>query len=53
MTLSYLIVSIYLIVRQVLWILTYGLDANFTYQDPDMASIPWWIHVVMHGTPII
>jgi hypothetical protein len=51
-TISYLIVSIYLIVLQLIWISENGLNASFTYQNPEITGFPWWIHVIMHGTPI-
>ncbi|MHA1684570.1 MAG: hypothetical protein ACTSUE_26770 [Promethearchaeota archaeon] len=52
LTISYLVVSVYLLARQAIWVGTYGLDANFTYQEPAMEPFPWWIHVVMHGFPV-
>ncbi len=55
-TVSYLIVSIYLLSRQVLWVSQYGVAADYTYlianPNPDSLVAPWWIHVVMHGIPI-
>ena len=51
-TISYLIVSIYLIVLQIIWISEKGLNASFTYQNTEITAFPWWIHVIMHGTPI-
>ncbi|MBD3187450.1 hypothetical protein GF325_11515 [Candidatus Bathyarchaeota archaeon] len=52
MTISYLVVCVYLLARQAIWIGMHGIEANFTYQDPAMVAFPWWIHVIMHGTPI-
>ena len=51
-TVAYLIVSIYLLVRQALWISQYGLEADYTYLNPAVNGAPWFIHVIMHGTPI-
>ncbi|NMC08563.1 MAG: hypothetical protein GYA24_25365 [Candidatus Lokiarchaeota archaeon] len=53
-TLSYLIVSIYLLSRQAIWISLYGIEADYTYlvAYPTYPVAPWWIHVVMHGVPI-
>jgi hypothetical protein len=53
-TVSYLIVSIYLLSRQALWVGQYGITADYTYlvANPDYVVAPWWIHVVMHGLPI-
>jgi hypothetical protein len=51
-TVSYLIVSIYLLSRQAIWVATYGLEADYTYLNPLAVGAPWWIHVVMHGSTI-
>ncbi len=53
-TLSYLIVSVYLLTRQALWVAQHGVAADYTYlvANPDYVAAPWWIHVVMHGSPI-
>nr|MDO8083653.1 hypothetical protein [Candidatus Sigynarchaeum springense] len=55
-TVSYLIVSVYLLARQALWVAQYGVAADYTYlianPDPLSKVAPWWIHVVMHGIPI-
>ncbi|MEX2684591.1 MAG: hypothetical protein Q6373_023675 [Candidatus Sigynarchaeota archaeon] len=55
-TVSYLIVSVYLLARQALWVAQYGVAADYTYlitnPDPFSKVAPWWIHVVMHGVPI-
>ncbi|HME51199.1 MAG TPA: hypothetical protein VKM55_03205 [Candidatus Lokiarchaeia archaeon] len=52
-TVSYLIVSVYLLTRQALWVGQYGPEADFTYLNPAVTGAPWFIHVVMHGTPIL
>ncbi len=53
-TVSYLIVSIYLLTRQALWVAQYGVAADYTYlvPFPTYEVAPWWIHVVMHGSTI-
>lgn len=51
-TVSYLIVSIYLLTRQAMWVYQYGPETDFTYLNPSATGAPWFIHVVMHGTPI-
>lgn len=55
-TISYLIVSIYLLARQGLWVAEHGLDpgASFTYQilDAPGHTFPFWIHLVFHGLPV-
>jgi hypothetical protein len=53
-TVSYLIVSIYLLTRQALWVAQYGVAADYTYlvPSPTYEAAPWWIHVVMHGSTI-
>nr|MDO8116333.1 hypothetical protein [Candidatus Sigynarchaeota archaeon] len=43
-TIAYLIVSIYLLARQFLWIGTYGLCADYTYLDPNTCGAPFWVH---------
>ncbi|MHA1370042.1 MAG: hypothetical protein ACTSWN_07415 [Promethearchaeota archaeon] len=56
LTLSYLIVSIYLLARQAIWISQYGIDpgASFTYQQINAPenTFPFWVHILMHGIPI-
>nr|MDO8115215.1 hypothetical protein [Candidatus Sigynarchaeota archaeon] len=53
-TVSYLIVSFYLLTRQAIWVGTYGLNADYTYLIPLPATpgAPWFVHVIMHGVPI-
>jgi hypothetical protein len=51
-TVSYLIVSIYLLSRQALWVAAFGPEADYTYLNQAVVGAPWWIHVVMHGLPI-
>jgi len=51
-TVAYLIVSIYLLVRQAMWVGQYGIDADYTYLISSKTGAPWFIHVVMHGTPV-
>ncbi|MFX0100730.1 MAG: hypothetical protein ACFFCS_14235, partial [Candidatus Hodarchaeota archaeon] len=50
--LSYLIVSFYLIGRQMLWIGGNGIDTCFTYLDATRSCFPFWVHLIMHGLPI-
>lgn len=52
LTISYLIVCIYLLVRQALWIGEHGLDADYAWLDTSQPGPPFWIHIIMHGLPI-
>jgi hypothetical protein len=51
-TVSYLIVGIYMLSRQAIWVTIYGLNADYTYLNPAEPGAPWFVHVVMHGLPI-
>jgi len=54
-TITYLIVAVYLISFQMIWIGMHGIYADYTYLNPvpSSSSPPFWIHIVMHGLPIV